>query len=140
MDTPEPPEKITFERDYPGHPRQAARVRADLAEIVSGCPIAHDLVLLASELAANATIHSRSAEPGGGFTVRASLYPGDHAQVEVIDQGGPWTRPKPDDEHGRGLAIVEAIAGDGNWGIDDGATCRVAWFRLNWNPDPGQPS
>ena len=38
-----------------------------------------------------------------------------------------------DDEHGRGLAIVAAIAGDGNWGIDGNAASRTTWFRLNWH-------
>ena len=41
---------------------------------------------------------------------RATLCPGDYAWVEVIDQAGAWTR----DDHGRGLAIVAAVAGDGN--------------------------
>jgi serine/threonine-protein kinase RsbW len=139
-DTPGPPEKITLERDYPGEASQARRVRADLAKITSGCPAADELILMASELAANAITHSRSGQPGGRFTVRANLYPGDYAWIEVIDQGRPWTPPAPGDEHGRGLAIVAAIAGDGNWGIDDGTACRVAWFRLNWHHDQERPS
>lgn len=141
MDTPaEGPEKITFERDYPGEASQASQVRADLAKITSRFPAADDLILMASELAANAITHSRSGQPGGRFTVRANLYPGDCALVEVIDQGGPWTPPAPGDEHGRGLAIVEAIAGDGNWGIDGDAACHVAWFRLNWHQDQDHAS
>jgi anti-sigma regulatory factor (Ser/Thr protein kinase) len=140
MDTPEAPEKITFERDYPGEASQASRVRADLAAIATGCPAAEDLILMASELVANATMHSRSGDPGGRFTVRANLYPGNYAWIEVIDQGGPWTPPAPGDEHGRGLEIVAAIAGPGNWGIDGGTSCHVAWFRLNWHQDQDQPS
>jgi anti-sigma regulatory factor (Ser/Thr protein kinase) len=88
--------------------------------------------LLASELAANAVAHSRSVHPGGTFTVRATLYPGDYAWVEVIDQGGPWAAGQTDEEHGRGLTVVAALAGDGNWGIDGDDWCRVAWFRLDW--------
>lgn len=135
MDTPRAPEKVLFERDYPGTASQAARVRADLAEIAAEFPAADDLILLASELAANATTHSRSGHPGGTFTVRAYLYPGEYAWVEVIDQGGEWTEPDPDDEHGRGLALVAAIAGPGNWGIDGSPACRTAWYRLNWHQD-----
>jgi hypothetical protein len=37
-------------------------------------------------------------------------------------------------EHGRGLAIVAAVAGDGNWGTEGDAAGRVAWFRLDWCP------
>jgi serine/threonine-protein kinase RsbW len=126
------PEAITFERAYPGTVDQPRRVRADLAAIAGKSPLAEDLAWLASELAANAALHSRSGQPGQTFTVRATLYPGDYAWVEVIDRGGPWTVGEQDDEHGRGLAVVAAIAGDGNWGIDGDTSSRVAWFRLDW--------
>jgi anti-sigma regulatory factor (Ser/Thr protein kinase) len=86
--------------DPPGHPRRSSSsattrepparpgARADLAKITAEFPAADDLILLASKLAANAITHSRSAQPGGSFAVRAYLYPGDYAWVEVIDQGG----------------------------------------------------
>jgi len=126
------PEAITFERDYPGTISQAHHVRADLARVAAECPAADDVILLASELATNAILHSRSGDPGRMFTVRASLYLGEYAWIEVIDQGGSWTYGDPHDERGRGLAIVASVAGDGNWGIDGDAACRVAWFRLDW--------
>ena len=132
-ETTNPPEAITFERDYPGTISQPQHVRADLAKIASECPAADDVILLASELATNAILHSRSGHPDRVFTVRATLYPGDYAWVEIIDQGGAWTADALDNEHGRGLAIVAAVAGEGNWGIDGDAACRVAWFRLDWN-------
>jgi serine/threonine-protein kinase RsbW len=130
--TPKAPEAITFECHYPGAISQAQHVRADLVKITGGCPVADDLVLIASELVTNAIMHSRSGRPGKTFTVRATLYPGDYAWVEIADQGGTWTSDGPDDEHGRGLAIVASLAGDGNWGIDGDAASRVAWFRLDW--------
>lgn len=123
---------ITFERAYPGTIDQPGRVRADLAEIAGQCPVADELVLLASELATNAIRHSRSGDPGRSFTMLATLYPGDYAWVAVIDEGGAWVRKAPDDERGRGLAIVASIAGDGNWGIEGSSASRVAWFRLDW--------
>ncbi len=128
------PETTSFERAYPGTASQVRRVRADLTAMVGGFPLADDLVLLASELAANSVLHSRSREPGGRFTVRLYVRPGDYAWLEIEDEGGPWIASEPDDERGRGLAIVAAIAGDGNWGIDDGITpgTRVLWVRLNW--------
>jgi anti-sigma regulatory factor (Ser/Thr protein kinase) len=132
---PRAPEAITFERDYRGTSDQAQHVRADLVRVAADCPVSDDLVLLASELATNAILHSRSGHPDRTFTMRVTLYPGDHAWVEVIDQGGTWTADEFDDEHGRGLAIVAAVAGDGNWGIAGDAACRAAWFRLNWHPN-----
>jgi anti-sigma regulatory factor (Ser/Thr protein kinase) len=131
--TPRAPEAITFERDYRGTIDQAQHVRADLAKVAAGCPVSDDLVLLVSELSTNAILHSRSGHPDRTFTVRVTLYPGDYAWGEVVDQGGAWAA---DDEHGRGLAIVAAVAGDGNWGIDGDAASRAAWFRLNWHQDP----
>jgi anti-sigma regulatory factor (Ser/Thr protein kinase) len=129
------PEAIIFERDYRGTIDQARHVRADLAKMAVSCPVSEDLVLLASELSTNAILHSRSGHPDRTFTVQVTLYPGDYAWVEVIDQGGTWTADEFDDEHGRGLAIVAAVAGDGNWGIDGDTVCRAAWFRLNWYPN-----
>jgi serine/threonine-protein kinase RsbW len=129
------PEAVTLERSYPGTADQARYVRADLAVTCAGFPAAADLLLLTSELAANAILHSRSGRPGGSFTVRVLLYLGDYAWVEVADQGGAWARDKHDDEHGRGLAILAAVSGDGNWGIDGDEASRVAWFRLGWHQD-----
>lgn len=127
-----PAEATAFERAYPGTASHPRLVRADLAAVADGCPAAESLLLLASELATNAILHNRSGHPERTFTVRATLSPGAYARVEVEDQGGPWTAAEHDVERGRGLAIVAAVAGDGNWGIEGDASCRVAWFRLDW--------
>ena len=131
-ETTKTPEAVIFERAYPGTISQPRNVRADLAEFAVGFPAADSLLLLASELATNAILHSRSGHPNREFTVHATLYLGDYAWVEVVDAGGTWTPDMYDDEHGRGLAVVAGIAGDGNWGIDGDVGSRVAWFRLNW--------
>src|SRR5579862_2149113 len=73
------PQAITFERIYPGTISQPRQVRSDLAEITGQYPAAYDVALLASELATNAILHTRSGHPGRVFTVRATLYPGDYA-------------------------------------------------------------
>jgi anti-sigma regulatory factor (Ser/Thr protein kinase) len=130
-ETAKAPEATTFEESYRGTADQVRRVRADLALIATGCPVADAVVLLASELATNAILHSNSGHPGCTFTVRATLYLGDYVWVEVIDRGGPWAIDEYDDEHGRGLSIVAGIAGDDNWGIEGDAASRVAWFRLD---------
>jgi hypothetical protein len=125
------PDAATFDRAYPGAVGLMRRMRAELAAAIGECPAAGDLVLLASELAANAVVHSRSGWPGGQFTVRTYLYPGDYAWVEVEDQGGAWAS-RPSDDRPHGLDIVAAIAGVDNWGIDGGPHGRVVWFRLDW--------
>jgi anti-sigma regulatory factor (Ser/Thr protein kinase) len=129
---------MRFQRVYCGAPSEVRRVRADLAAVTAGCPVADELVLLASELATNAVTHSRSGEPGATFTVRAELRQGAYARVEVEDLGGGWSNHVGQhDEHGRGLAIVGAIAGDGNWGIGTGCTAEgcVVWARVAWCQD-----
>lgn len=127
-----------FERAYAGIPSEVRQVRANIASVSAGCPVVDELVLIVSELAANAVVHSKSGEWGGAFTVRAEIHD-TYAWVEVEDQGGDWTPHGDDDadEHGRGLTIVAAIAGDGNWGIEGGGTPQscVVWARLGWHQD-----
>ena len=41
-ETTNPPEAITFERDYPGTISQPRHVRADLAKIAAECPAADE--------------------------------------------------------------------------------------------------
>jgi hypothetical protein len=58
----------TFVRRCPGERSQARLVRAALALMLDGCPRAGDAVLITSELAADAAVHSNSAAPGGHFS------------------------------------------------------------------------
>ena len=66
-------------RTYPGTADQIAAVRADLCGLLAGCPVADDVILCASELAANAALHSDPRMPGAHFTVHTEIYPGDYA-------------------------------------------------------------
>jgi hypothetical protein len=52
---------------YPGRADQIRLVRADLRTVLDDCPLADDVILCASELAANAVLLSRSRRPGGTF-------------------------------------------------------------------------
>jgi anti-sigma regulatory factor (Ser/Thr protein kinase) len=95
--------------------------------------VLHDIVLLASELAANAIRHTASAE--GTFTV-AVLDTGDAFRVEVVDAGGSDGVPKvlfaPDATYGRGMFLVECLARDwGTWADDAG---RTTWFEIGKAP------
>lgn len=115
---------------FPAQPEQVRQARKSLARSMDGCPAAEDAIACLSELAANAVTHSRSAQPGGTFTVRAGLTPAGRLRVEVTDQGGPWTQSAPTDgQHGRGLLIVRQLARD--VGISsDNHTSRTVWFEL----------
>lgn len=117
-------------RAFPATPAQVREARRFLAAILVGRTAADDAVVCLSELAANATIHSRSRRPGGHFTVRTELR-GGHLRVEVRDEGGPWSRlPRDDGPHGRGLLIVSRLAS--TWGRSgDSAAGWTVWFEMH---------
>lgn len=119
---------IGWSRNFPATPEQAGEARRFLAAILDGRS-ADDAILCLSELVANATIHSRSRDPGGSLTVHVQLH-GDHLRVEVCDQGGPWAEPAHEDgQTGRGLLIVDQLAR--TWGrTGDKETGWVTWFEL----------
>jgi anti-sigma regulatory factor (Ser/Thr protein kinase) len=113
---------------FRGSPDQVGQVRAGVREYLAGCPRADDAVLIASELAANAVLHSGSA--GQVFTVRAEMFR-DYAWVEVEDLGGPWLCRQRDDRP-HGLDLVTALVGD-NWGVETSDGCRVTWARVSFH-------
>jgi serine/threonine-protein kinase RsbW len=115
-----------------GERAQVRAARRFVADLLGGTwPDLDEVVLLASELAANAVLHSASGRPGGKFTVRAGVAPGDYLWLEVEDEGGQWTAAGGDGERGHGLDIVAAVADD--WGRDGGpVTGWVVWARIDW--------
>ena len=115
---------------YPGTTEHIRIVRANLRALLGECPMADDMILCASELAANAAVHSQSHLPGGTFTVRVRISPGDYAWIEVKDDGGPSTPGIRDSTRHHGLDIVRALATD--WGISGDHTTRTIWARFDW--------
>lgn len=83
-------------------------------------------VLLADELVTNALVHGQG---------RIGLRVEDSAgwiRVQVSDLGParPIVQlPGADDEHGRGLVIVDALATA--WGVEETPTGKSVWFRLD---------
>jgi serine/threonine-protein kinase RsbW len=119
---------------YPGGTEHISAVRAALRTVLGNCPVADDVILCASELAANAALHSYSRLPGGTFTVRAAISSGHYAWIEVEDNGGPWTTTISDPAQHHGLDIVRALANE--WGIDGDDSTRTIWARLDWPEQP----
>ena len=119
---------------YPGTTEHIHIVRADLSVVLHECPMADDVILCTSELAANATLHSHSRLPGGTFTVRAKISPGDYTWIEVEDDGGPTSPGIRDSAGHHGLDIVRALAT--NWGIGGDETTRTIWARFDWPDRP----
>lgn len=122
-----------YEGTFPGYTDQARTVRGALAGwlALEDCPAAvtDNAEVIASELAANAVLHSASR--GASFTVRCEVGSG-YVRIEVEDLGGPWRARRPDDRP-HGLDLIEALAGPGNWGREPaGGGGRVVWARLLW--------
>jgi serine/threonine-protein kinase RsbW len=115
---------------YQGEPSQLRAVRADLRGLLTACPLADELILCASELAASAVVHSLSGRAGGRLTVRAEICDGQFARVEVDDEGGAWTEPSRDPERARGLDILRALTA--TWGIHGTDQGRTVWVQLAW--------
>lgn len=83
------------------------------------------LELLASELIMNAVQH------GGGPNEVSVSWTGARVRVEVSDIDPTDTRPEPagpEDEHGRGLVIVDALADA--WGRRRHRLGKITWFEL----------
>ena len=115
---------------YSAEPRQVGLARAALAGWLGGGPQADEAVLVASEFATTAVLHSASRH-GGTFTLRAEVGQ-NRLRIEVEDAGGPWRGGPKEDGRPHGFDVVAAIAGLGNWGIGGDDRRRVAWARLGW--------
>jgi serine/threonine-protein kinase RsbW len=124
----------TSEVTYPGAAEHIRAVRADLRPLLRDFPMADEVILCASELAANAALHSDSRLPGGTFTVRAEISPGSYARIEIEDDGGPWAPAIPGSTGHHGLDIVRALATD--WGSDGDRPTRSTWARFDWPEHP----
>jgi anti-sigma regulatory factor (Ser/Thr protein kinase) len=118
---------------FPGLPAIVPSARRFVRGILAGSPRAGDLELITAELASNAIRHTPSGQEGGEFTVTVRTEPG-WARIEVSDSGtGEWSAPQDgtlDDEYGRGLAIVAALAD--KLGHDIRAGGQTVWAEINW--------
>jgi len=119
-------EGSTFAGVFAGVPEQIGQVRGQVRDFLDGCPATDDAVLIVSELAANAMLHSRSGN--GTFTVQVTRSE-TCVHLEVEDAGGPWV-PTPRDDRPHGLDIVSALARE--WGINRAVPeRRVVWARID---------
>lgn len=104
--------------------------RAVVRDLCSDAAIAGDTletaVLLVTELVSNAIEH------GGGTAVLDAIADDRQLRVSVVD--GDPSLPVPrvgdvDDERGRGLLLVEALAS--RWGASPYGPGKTVWFELD---------
>jgi serine/threonine-protein kinase RsbW len=119
-------------RIFDGSPEEVRNVREFVRQTLHGCPVADDVILLASELATNAIRHTESGM-GGKFFVYVRVQDG-WVRTEVHDLGSDTapsvSRSGSPGESGAGLRVVEMIAD--RWGFHGGRRCRVVWFEMSW--------
>ncbi len=119
-------------RVFAGSDDQVGRARLFVGQVLDGCPVAADAVLLTSELVTNAITHTSS---GKGGKVIVTVYRADvRVRVEVRDDGSdriPVVRPCDEArDSGYGLGLVDLMAH--RWGHHGGRRSRVVWFMLEW--------
>jgi hypothetical protein len=127
-----------WEQSFPGNKYQVTRLRAALAPLLAGCPMADDVVLLMSELGANAVRHSGSGRDGGTFTARLLDLPGEYVLGVIEDGGSAWDgNLRGSAREASGLYLVLAMSAD--CGVYGGRRKRAVWFRMPY-PSGGTPS
>lgn len=121
-----------WQRAFPGERRQLALLRQWLTSLLPDCPARDDVLIVASELAGNAVIHTASGR-GGWFTTEITML-GSALRVAVRDQGSPG-EPRlindPDGETGRGLLLVTGVSAQ--TGITGDQHGRQVWADIKWN-------
>lgn len=123
--------------DRAATPKTACRMTGDAGSVRTARTVVRDLmarepadvrdvaVLLTDELVTNALVHG-----GGRFCLDVEVR-SDAVRVAVADRGAGEPRvlhPSGDREHGRGMAIVDALAA--SWGVDREHARKVVWFEL----------
>ncbi|HUR03708.1 MAG TPA: ATP-binding protein [Nonomuraea sp.] len=112
--------------DLPAIPETVGRARRLVRETLTAWELsnlADDMTTVISEVVTNAVVHARTS-------MTLSLHrQGRSVRAEVADRSTAWpTRLPvgPDDEHGRGLAIVAAYSE--RWGVDPSSDGKTIWF------------
>lgn len=121
-----------WEQTFPGTAEQIRHVRAALRPLLSDCPMADDVILVVSELSANAVAHSASGKPGGKFIVRLQHFRGQYVWGEVEDDGSRWDGSLQDSaRNASGLYFVLHLVSE--CGVAYGTERnRVVWFRKRY--------
>jgi anti-sigma regulatory factor (Ser/Thr protein kinase) len=134
---------MRWRRIFAGAPAQVAEVRRFVACLLEECPARETLISCASELSANAVVHTASGR-GGFFAVEVACRQGGVARVSVTDAGSPTEPaagfPVTDEASGGyvgdlpvsglGLALVAAAAS--RWGYSDAGCGRTVWAEASW--------
>ncbi|MFD4765583.1 ATP-binding protein [Streptomyces niveus] len=137
---------LTTHRRFTRSDASVPAARAFTREVIDAADAAidgsalDDVLLCVSELATNAVRHG--VPVGGALLVKVGA---DEHRVRVECHDANRRRPRlrhpaDDDQTGRGLLLVEAIAS--RWGTDERPFGKYVWFELDLKPagTPPPPS
>ncbi|MFI1417935.1 ATP-binding protein [Streptomyces sp. NPDC020731] len=122
---------------HPGSPAQARRLTRTRLTGWSVCEDTCDTAeLVVSELVTNAIVHTASSHivcelHDGGELVRIAV----RDEGCAPDQPRANTRQQPEDEHGRGLLLVDALCH--SWGAHENGPGLLVWADLPRTADTG---
>jgi len=103
---------LAWRRNFSGEFGQMSVLRRWISDLLPGCDARDTVILVASELGANAVRHTASGLPGGRFGVTVT-WTADMVRIEVDDSGGPSVPAVidgADGEGGRGLRLVVCLS------------------------------
>lgn len=128
---------LCWRKVVPGEQQEVRAVRRWIASLLPDCPSRDDVIIVAAELATNAVKFTTSGRggPGGWFVIEVTWHAAT-VRVAVADGGAPEEPhlvEHPDDEHGRGLHIVQALAS--RFGVSGDRRGRLVWADLPWTAD-----
>jgi len=122
-------EAFGFDGGGDGGRRARRTVRERAAKVIADEELLDDVELMTAEAVANAVLHG-----SGSVTVTVAT-DGRVLRVEVIDDGPADDGPAGGDphgrrrlDHGRGLTVIDALAGE--WGLDQAPGRTRLWFTV----------
>ncbi|MEU8203606.1 ATP-binding protein [Streptosporangium sp. NPDC049046] len=116
--------------DLPADPEAVGKARGLVREALAAwdmSSVAENVTMVVSELVSNAILHGKAP-----ITLALYRY-GRVVRGEVTDHSAVWPSPVPagpEEEHGRGLAIVAAYAD--RWGVVPASEGRPADGKTVW--------
>jgi len=126
---PGSPQGGWWEHSFLGRADQIRVMRAAVRPFLADCPMAADIVLLLSELGANAVRHSGSGQDGGLFTARLLDVPDEYVLGLIEDGGSGWDGDLlASARNASGLHLVLALSAD--CGVYGDRRKRTVWFQV----------
>jgi hypothetical protein len=122
-------------RVFEGEERELGVMRQWLASVLPECPARDDVISVATELASNALRHTASGD--GGWFAAEITWQEPAVRIGVTDGGSPaepHVIENPDDEHGRGLLLVQGLSL--RTGVTGDRHGRLVWAEVAWDGPP----